>query len=113
MAGRRPIASVPVSRVQTPEVSDQTTQRALDALTAAVHDAQSKRARDVLEFDLIIGVNRIPHSLGRPCVGYTITPTVASAAFGHAIDRTNPRPDREVWIEIIGADQDAAIVEVF
>jgi hypothetical protein len=45
--------------------------------------------------------------------GYTLTPTVASAAFAHCLNRDNPRPDLEAWIDVIGADQPGAIVKVF
>ncbi len=113
MAGRRFIPARTISQLQAPAVEDATTQRAFDVVVGAVQDLQAKRKRDVVEADLVVGTNRVPHSLGRACEGYTLTPTTADATFAHAIDKTNPRPDLEVWITVIGVAQDGATVEVF
>jgi hypothetical protein len=79
----------------------------------AVQQLQSPRSRDVVTFDLVIGSNHVRHSLGRDVVGYSLTATVADASFAHAIDATNPIPGREVWIDVIGAAQPGARIEVF
>jgi hypothetical protein len=103
----------PSSHVQVPAVESASTQRALDALTDAVQTLQGKRERDHLTVDLVVGTNKVQHGLGRACIGYTVTPTYATIAFGHALDTTNPHPEREVWIVVLGSDQPAAVVEVF
>ncbi len=103
----------PTAHVQVPAVEDASTQRALDAVADAVQTLQGKRERDHLTVDLVVGTNKVPHGLGRACIGYTVTPTYATIAFGHALDTSNPNPDREVWIVVLGSDQTAAIVEVF
>jgi hypothetical protein len=113
MAARREIQIRPVTRVQLPVVDDLVTQRALEIVEGALQDLQAKRNRDVVTFDLVIGTNRVRHGLGRACAGYTLTPTVADRNFAHAIDTTNPRPDLEVWVVVIGADQPTAILEVY
>lgn len=102
-----------VSAVTTPAVEDPTTQRAFDTVTTAIQKLQATRERDHVTADLLIGSNHVRHGLGRPCVGYTITPSVATIAFAHAIDRTNPRPDQEVWISVVGSDMPAATIEVW
>lgn len=113
MAGRRVIAPRSTSSLQMPSVDDDNTQRALDRLASAIGDVRA-RSRVVLEdVDLVVGTNKIPHGLGRRCVGYGITARSADATFAHAIDKTNPRPDLEVWITVVGAAQTDAIVEVF
>lgn len=112
MAGRRAIAAKPLGQLQTPSVEDATTQRAFEVVTGAVQELQTKRNRDVVTANLIVGTNRIRHNLGRACAGYTLTPTTANATFAHAIDKTNPRPDLEVWITVIGVAQTAATIEV-
>ena len=113
MAGRAPQRPRSVSSLTVASVDDEATQRALDQITAAVAKLQAKRDRDARTVDLAIGTNRVPHGLARPVLGYTITPTVASAAFAHAIDMTNPRPQLEVWITVVGADQPGARIEVY
>lgn len=113
MAGRRPQRPRATSHLQPTAVEDATTQRALDVVVDAVQDLQDRRERSTHVVNLVVGTNRIVHGLGRPCVGYTVTPTYATIAFGHALDTTNPRPDREVWITVLGSDQTDAIVEVF
>lgn len=113
MAGRRVIAPRSTAAFQLPSVDDETTQRALDKLAVAVSDARS-RSRAVLEnTDLVIGTNRVRHGLGRRVVGVHVTPSVASAAFAYALDTTNPRPDLEAWITVVGTDQPRCVVEVW
>lgn len=113
MAGRR--ARPPRGKERTPaiEVKDEQTDRALTQIRLHLDKLDAARKRDVIEFDLVIGTNKVPHGLGRAAVGYTITPSVASAAFAHALNRDNPRPDLSVWIDVVGADQPNAIVEAF
>lgn len=113
MAGRHVSLIKPSDVLQAPSVKDESTQRALDVLVGAVQKMQSGRKRQVVTFDLVVGTNRIAHSLGRPVAGYTITPTTADATFAHAIDRDNPRPDLEVWITVVGVAQSDAVVEIF
>jgi hypothetical protein len=113
MAGRRSAPPRASQSLSIPPVEDQQTMRALTAVGQAVTTLQEARSRDVVTVDLEIGSNHVRHSLGRDVVGYSLTPTVASAAFAHAIDTTNSRPDREVWIDVIGAAQPGARIEVF
>ena len=50
--------------------------------------------------DIVDGSNKFPHNLGRPCIGYTLTfSSDSGTAVRHYIDRSNPRPDREIWIQ--------------
>lgn len=113
MAGRRIVPTRPVVGLQTPNVSEATTQRAIDVLTGSISALQAKRNRDVITANLIVGTNRVRHGLGRALSGYTLTPTTANAGFAHALDKTNPRPDLEVWITVIGVAQTGATVEVY
>ena len=114
MAGRRAVVARPVARLVSSDVSDLATSRALDQVTDAIHVLQATGRRDVVTYDLVIGLNRVRHGLGRPCVGYTVTPRLATLAFGHALStQVNPRPDLEVWIDVVGSDMPGAIIEVF
>lgn len=70
-------------------------------------------ARQIIVVDLVIGTNKIPHKLGRSYLGYTITPTLLTAAFTDAINATNPHPELEIWIDVAGAHQPGATLEVF
>jgi hypothetical protein len=113
MAGRRAQRPRSVERVTEIAVDDPQTDRAIAAVRTAVERLEEARQYDVLTVDLVVGSNKVRHGLGRPVVGYTITPTVADASFAHAIDRDNPRPQAEVWIDIVGVDQPAATLEVY
>lgn len=94
-------------------VSDPATQRALEQTQTAVQQLQSERARDVRIADLVVGTNIVRHGLGRAATGYTLTATTADAAFAHAIDATNPRPEREIWVVVVGVAQPGARLEIW
>lgn len=113
MAGRRPVRPRVVSGLIAVQVDDEATQRALDAQATAIQKLQATRERVVVRTNLLIGTNRVRHGLGRPAVGYAITPTFATIAFGHAINIDNPRPELEVWIDVVGSDQTDARLEVW
>ncbi len=113
MAGRKTVATRPVAQVQVPAVDDVATQRALDVLVGAVQSQQTGRQRVTITFDLVVGTNKVRHGLGRSCTGYNVTPTTADATFAHAIDKTNPSPQLEVWITVVGIAQPSATIEVF
>jgi hypothetical protein len=104
----RPVAALGIS-----DVDDPATKRAFDAVGAAVIRLQEARSRAQLTADLVVGRNVIRHGLGRAVVGYTLTATVANAAFAHAIDASNTKPDLEVWITVIGVAQPGARLEVW
>jgi hypothetical protein len=113
MAARRAERPRSVLTTAAPRVADANTERALGAIRTSLELLQEAPQRDVVTFDLAIGTNKVRHGLARPVRGYTITATTVSAAFAHAIDTTNPRPDLEVWISVVGTDQDGAVIEVW
>lgn len=113
MAGRKAIAPRAVATMSIPPTGDSKADYALKFVEQSVQALQAERGRAVVAYDLIVGTNRVPHSLGRDARGYTITPSVADATFAHAIDLTNPRPDREIWISVVGVAQPRAQIEVF
>lgn len=113
MAGRRVVTPRTTAALQLPAVEDETTQRALDKLVVAVADVRGRSRATIEGVDLVVGTNRVSHGLGRRVVGAHVTPSVASAAFGYALDTTNPRPDLEAWITVVGTDQPACVVEVW
>ncbi len=113
MAGRRPqrigsVQSAGITVVDDPQVA-----RAFEETGVAIARLERARSRETKAVDLVVGLNKVRHSLGRAVAGYTLVATVADAAFAHAIDLTNPRPDLEVWIRIIGVDQPDAQVETW
>jgi hypothetical protein len=55
----------------------------------------------------------VHHGLGRACVGVNVTATAAFASFAYGINTANPRPDLEVWIDVVGDSMPNAVVEVF
>lgn len=113
MAGRRPLRPRGVSSLAIAAVDDEATNRALDQVGTAIQKLQTDRNRAVVVTDLLVGTNKVRHGLGRPVAGYTVTPTYLTIAFGHAINQTNPRPDLEVWIDVVGSDQLKTSVEIW
>lgn len=113
MAGRRiiPIRARPQAVV--PSVDDPQVARAIDVVADAVQSLQQKADRVLVTADLVIGTNKVRHGLGRACRGYNVTPSVATIAFAHALNTTNPRPDLEVWISVVGSDMPKAQIEVY
>lgn len=112
MAARKPVQPRARHRVHVPRVDDAATARAFDAVSTSVQRLQNRPERFTTEVDLVVGTNRVRHTLGRKCFGYSLTPTVADATFAHALDTSNPRPDLEVWITVVGAAQPGARIEV-
>jgi hypothetical protein len=113
MAGRRAVPPRAVERTTAVAVEDMQTDRALTLIRQSLERLDRARKRDVVEFDLVIGTNKIPHGLGRAVAGYTITPTVADASFAHRIDRENPTPEKTCWIVVVGAAQPKATIEIW
>ena len=113
MAGRAAQRPAPRRTMGAVQVDDPQVARALDEVTGAVQKLEATRSRVVVAQDLAIGLNKVRHGLGRAAAGYTLVATVADAAFAHAIDDTNPRPELEVWINVSGAAQPRARVEVW
>lgn len=113
MAGRRAERPRTVAGLSILPVDDPLTARALKQVEQAVQKIQAGRDRAVVSVDLALGTNKIRHGLGRPVLGFTLTPTVANASLTAIIDRTNPHPELEVWITVAGAAQPDATVEVF
>ena len=113
MAGRAAQRPRPVASLSLHAVDDPATQRALEQTQDAVRALQSDRKRVAVTADLTVGRNIVRHALGRPVIGYTLTPTTADASFAHAIDITNPHSDREVWITVVGVAQPGARIEVW
>ncbi len=107
MAGRAPIRPRPVPALSVGDAAEPR------QIASAVAELGRAARRDRKRADLVVGQNRIVHGLGRVVEGYSITPTVASAAFAHAIDETNPRPEREVWITVVGVDQPGSRIEIW
>lgn len=79
----------------------------------AVQEIQRSPKRQVVRMSLTVGRNVVQHGLARAARGYTLTPTVADASFAHAIDTSNPNPDREIWISVVGVAQPGAAIEVW
>ena len=113
MAGRVAQRPKPAPVLSLAGVDDPATARALQQTHTAVQALQAQRSRDFKVVNLVVGTNRVRHGLGRPVLGYTITPTFCTIAFGHALNLENPHPELEVWIDVVGSDQDQARVEVF
>jgi hypothetical protein len=113
MAGRVPQRPAYVDVLSVQKHDDPVIGRMAGQIEQAVQQVQQARSRVVVTADLAIGTNRVRHGLGRPVVGYTLTPTAASAAFAHAINTANTNPELEVWIDVIGAAQPGARLEVW
>lgn len=103
----------PLARPAPSRAEDPATDRVLADMEQRFRAAEARSpGRQTLVVDLAIGVNKLDHGLGRPPVGASVTPTVASAAFAWARVAA-AQPERQVWIEVIGQAQPGAAVEVW
>lgn len=102
------------SQVGTARVTkplDPETGRAIGQLVDSVRELDGRAGdRSVVVADLVVGLNRINHRLGRPPDGFCVTRTVASAAYSDALIE---RDARQVVIEVIGTDQPGARIEFY
>lgn len=110
MAARFARAPKSVAGTDDIGVEDPATSRALDAVRESVERLQDAPRTQTIEFDLVVGLNAINHSLGRPVKALVITPTVASSAFAFALQKNHIHADRQCLIEIVGVDQPNATV---
>lgn len=92
------------------KVTDAATDRALDAVAAAVNRLEGQTSRSAVVVDLAVGTNKVTHGLGRTPRGANVTPTVADATYAWALTSAN---ERQVVITVIGAAQPGACVEVY
>jgi hypothetical protein len=115
MPSRRPLRSSSTRSLAIPPTGDDATDRALKQVEQAVQVLQTTASRWYGTADLATGLNKIRHGLGRAVRGFTITMTATDAAFSSAINVSNPRPDLEVWIDVVdsGIGQRAARLEVW
>jgi hypothetical protein len=103
----------PLAAPDAPRAVDPATDRVVDALKERVRVLEQRTPlRQTITVDLALGVNQIDHGLGRAPVGASVTPTVASAAFGWAMV-TSSNPERTVWIEVVGIPMPGAALEVW
>jgi len=114
MAARRAPALRSTAGIESLRAPDPAAQPQLTKVVEAIRALQQTAlARNAVTVSLVVGTNKVQHGLGRAYVGYTVTPTFATVAFGHAVAPGNPRPDLEVWIDVVGSAQPNAVVEVF
>lgn len=95
---------------------DRATSSAVDQVSAELARIGGLAVLDRQTFtaDLVVGLNKINHSLRRAPRGYTLTATVADATFAHALTTSgNSQPARQIWITVVGVDQPRAVIEVF
>lgn len=65
-----------------------------------------------VDADLVTGTNRISHGLGRPVLGIVVVARDPDPSFAVGFDpaqMSNPIPERQVFLEVIGAPMRARI----
>ena len=105
----------PVDSIGSTSIADPTIDRALTDVRELVGRVQSTVRRfDVVEFDLVAGLNKVPHRLGRPCVGALVVPSVAAADFAYAAadQSANATRDTTVHVTLSGTAQPGAVLLV-
>lgn len=112
MAGRRPTPPRAAANVAKVDVPDEATARAIEALRDAVQRLQGQVSSQIIEVDLAVGLNVVPHSLGRAVRVVQVTPSVADASFAFALRRSTLLAERQVLIEVVGTAQPGATLLV-
>lgn len=117
MALRRAQRPRALAKVAPPEGSDpDVLERAVQDLERDLGDVQDARVltSQVIVANLVVGVNKINHGLGRAPVFATVVPTVADSTWSWAWLRTTAtNPKSQVWIECLGIDQTGATILVY
>lgn len=117
MAARAPQRPRVIRQIAAAQSSpDRATSAALDQVTAELARVGGLAAldRQTVIVDLVVGLNKVNHSLRRAARGYTLTATVADATFAHALTTSgNSQPARQIWITVVGVAQPRAVIEVF
>ena len=97
-----------------PSIGDKRTgseiDRAIDSLAQTIGQMQSGEA--FVDVDLVPGVNRLNHALGRRPTAIEVIPRDANASFAWGFDPTqpdNPHPDRQAWITVAGTAMPARV----
>lgn len=92
-------------------VSDPQSARAFDEHSTAIAALErvSSQSSARLVVDLVIGLNRVAHNLGRIPRHCSVTPTVCSAAFAYALVAAT---ESTATIDVAGTDQAGAGVEL-
>lgn len=110
MPARRPKRPPPRLQVASQAIDNfETADRVIADLADQVVRQDTLR-RSAVIIDLAIGSNRVIHNLGRLPIGATLTPTVADATFAWAV---SAKDERTITIDVIGAAQPQATIEVF
>lgn len=97
------------------DVTDTSVQRALQDAETALRNEQSNGIgpTTVLVADLAVGTNKLNHNLGRKYRFASVMPSVSDATFAWSIDNTNPVPELQLWIDVVGVAQPACTVWMF
>ena len=99
--------------VPTTIVGDSEEARQLGDLARSAQRLELRaQSRSTVRATLFVGRNSIVHNLGRVPSGFTVSPTVASAAFAAAISRDGTDA-RLIAIDVIGIAQPDATIEVY
>jgi len=115
MAGAPATRPKRVDAIGSTSVADPTTSRALDDIRDLLGRVQSTVRRfDVVTYDLVSGLNKVPHKLGRPCVAALVVPSVAAADFAYAAADQSANRAREttVHVTLSGTAQPGAVLLV-
>lgn len=100
---RRPGTRQALAGIAVGDDVDPSIDRVTSEHTDAIQRLESQiPSRSRMVVDLVVGVNRIAHGLGRKPLYCAVTPTVATAAFGFALLATS---DAVVAVvEVVGVD---------
>lgn len=110
-AGKRPPTRPGHVGFQLPEEGvDPAVDRAISEASTSIQrlEAQLQPVSRVV-VDLVVGINRIPHGLGKRPFHCRITPTVATIALAYAL--LPETTDLVAVIDMVGVDQPGAGVE--
>lgn len=86
-------------------------ERAIAAVSEAV-DRLTAGGEAYVDVDLVPGMNRLNHGLGRTPIAIEIVPRDANASFAWGFDPAqldNPHPQRQAWITVAGTAMPARV----
>lgn len=108
--GTRRIGEVPALRSGDPAL-DEAHRQVADRLNALLRRSFAQAIP--LEVDLVEGLNKVGHGCGLPVPYFTHAVLPRVGALLSSAQADNPRPDRQLWVELDGAPTCKALLFLF
>lgn len=104
-----------IGQVAAPRTGDAKVDKALGELTAQANRAVAGMFAQAVAFEASLewGLNKVGHGLGRPVPHFTYAAPSTEGVVLTSRQADNPSPDKQVWIQMAGADATKVLLVLF